>query len=269
MSRKYISFFLILTLLLSLLSGCGSNNGELPSIEVPVDPNNGGDLDPDVEPPTDEEVIAAWIEDSSNIFLAQSRELEGKQYILVTYGMKESGGYGVEITEVDIQDDRVEVTVKFLRPKAGQEVTDAIEYPHALEEIAATGLPTEFVTTGAEEYVPHLVGLDYLLPVVASSQGIYIFSPERDAVVDRQFVVTGIGNVFEGNIQYKLLDQDETVLVSGFGIAAMGDWQYFTIPIVVDDSVIVEESLILKLFTISAKDSEIQDLVEIPLTLDK
>jgi hypothetical protein len=269
--RRTVPIFIVAFLLLALLSGCGRGGGSMPpDTPPPVDNGNGkGNGEELPPPPTQEEEIAAWVEYSRTSFMAQSRELNGTQYLLVTYGMKSSGGYSVDIVSTDVREDRVVVTVRFTKPAPGQNVTTAIEYPYALKEIPATGLEAEFVAKGAETYVPRLMGIGYLPPVAAESEGIKVLVPAPNATVERRFVVSGVANVYEGNIQYKLLDRQQTVLVSGIGTAAMGDWQYFTIPIFIDESVRDEEPLVLQLYTLSVKDGAVQELIELPLILSE
>ncbi|MBS3983232.1 MAG: protease complex subunit PrcB family protein [Dethiobacter sp.] len=252
---------LLLVFLLIALAGCNSRQNSIPDTGLPGDGTN--------HPPAqtaETAEIDAWVERSLPLFLAQSRELAGTQYLLVTYGLQ-NDGYAVEITAVDVEAERVKVTVQFTAPAQGQQGDGTVEYPYALREIPATGLPVVFVAQGAEEYLPRLQGLDYLPPIAAQSSGIKIFSPAPAEVVERSMTVRGVGNVFEGNIQYKLLAENETVLVSGFATAAMGDWQLFSIDIVIDEAVAVEGPILLRLYTYSAKDGSVQDLIEIPLTL--
>ena len=270
MKSKYLVIYMIILLLIVLAAGCSEKKEpppqETPQVddsgEIPDDDGNAGQLQSD-------DSLEAWVEYSRTAFMAQSREIDDMQYLLVTYGEKSSGGYAVEITNVDIQEDKVEVTVSFTEPAPGEEVTHGIEYPYALEQIQATGLPAVFIPMGAEEYIPQLIDVDYLPPVVAESNGIKVFSPAPGTLVTPQFFVEGVANVYEGNIEYSLLDENATVLVRGFTTAAMGDWKYFAIELVVDEAVTVENSLVLQLFTESAQDGQIQDLIEIPLVLDK
>ena len=260
MLRKAFSLFVMVLLLISL-AGCGGRENSSPDIGL------DGDGTDNPNPQTNEtREIDAWVERSLPMFLAQSRELAGTQYLLVTYGVK-NDGYAVEITAVDVKVDRVEVTVQFTKPAPGQRGDGTVDYPYALREIPATGLPAVFVAQGAEEYLPQLQGIEYLPPIVAQSPGIKIFSPAPEEEVGRSLTVNGVGNVFEGNIQYKLLAGNETVLISGFTTAAMGDWQLFSIDLEIDEAVAVEGPIYLRLYTYSAKDGSVQDLIEIPLSL--
>jgi hypothetical protein len=254
-------------LLLLILPGCGGqvsppdDNGTPINGENDVNDENGEDgLQLELE---------AWIEDSKAVFLGQSRELEGTQYILVTYGEKETGGFIVAITGYEVGEEYVEVTVNFSEPNDDEAVTMALTYPYDLLEIEATGLPVQFIAEGDEDFVPELRGIDYLQPVVARSRWILLFSPTPGSQVGRQFRVEGVGNVFEGNIQYRLKDADDTVLISGHTTAEMGNWRNFTIDIIVDEDVDVDEGLLLELFTRSAKDGSIENLIQIELELEE
>lgn len=264
MSRKTLFFplLVLMALFLVLVGGCSQQS--VPPGEVPIDTG---------EKPTDSEIIAAWIENSQSMFLAQSRELGGTQYFLVTYGMKDSAGYAVEITNVEVLSDRVSVTVKFTALAPGQ-AANGVETtnPYAMEEIPATGLPAEFIATGDEVHVPQLLDLDYLKPIVVPApsslpRGIKIFSPSPESIVERQFSVEGVANVFEGNIQYRLTDEKGKVLISGIATASMGDWKYFSLNLTVDNTVPIKGSILLELYTESPKDGSTQDLVQINLTL--
>ncbi|MBS4031150.1 MAG: protease complex subunit PrcB family protein [Clostridiales bacterium] len=264
--KKSVCFFLIL-LLVVLFTGCGKQGAPPPVDTPPADqgntPDNGTDLGDSLEPSE----IDAWLENSKNLFLAQSKELDGQQYLLVTYGMKPSGGYNVDIIDVLESDDMIAVTVEFTKPAPGQSVTQAITFPYDLAVINATGLPVEFIPTGDEFYIPLLLGIEELKPIVAQSAGIKAFAPEPGAVVGKKFTAEGVANVFEGNVLYKVYDDNNTVLVSGFTTATMGDWGYFLVNVTVDDSISVKE-LLLELYTQSAKDGSIQDLVQIDLSIE-
>ncbi|MDW7652275.1 MAG: Gmad2 immunoglobulin-like domain-containing protein [Bacillota bacterium] len=279
MSRKhiYVTLSFLLILLLVILPGCGGQSSLPDDNRPPTNDGNNHNSDSDnsqgengspAEPDPAQE-IEVWIENSKEIFLAQSREIDGTLSLLVTYGEKNTGGYSVEITEIDVQEDLVEVTVSFREPDEDEAVTEAITYPYDIEEIEITELPVTFIATGAENYVPELKGIDYVKPVVAQSQWIKLFSPAPESVVERQFSVDGIANVFEGNILYRLKDASERVLVSGNTTAEMGNWRYFIVDITVDEAVPVEEKLLLELYTESAKDGSVENLVQVELELQK
>lgn len=263
MSKKLRTLFLILGLVLGLLiQGCTTSGKPDDNIPGNTDHGTVNELHPEDE-------INEWIKHSQGLFLGQSREWEGTQYILVTYGMKESGGYEVEITDVEQTGDKILVTVHFKKPAPGQAVSEGITYPYELKEIPATGLSVEFLAAGEEIYVPVLAGLDYLRPIVVESSGIKVFAPSPGDVVARTFTVEGIGNVYEGNIQYQLSDDKGRVIIRGFTTAAMGNWKHFEIPMVLDASLPAGKELVVELFTQSPKDGSVQDQVVFNLTLQQ
>ena len=224
---------------------------------------------PEIEPETLPEEIEEWIDYSSTLWLGQTRTLEDNTYILVTYGEKPTGGYHVEIQDVMEYEEEIRVTVAFTEPAEDEIVTQALTYPDDLYVMEATDKPVTFAATGAESYVPELIGLDELPPIVAESDGIKIFSPAPETTVPATFTIEGISNVFEGTVQLRVLDADGEELLSDFTTGAMGDWGYFNPFLTLPDTVQPGDALTLELYTTSAKDGSIQDLIEIPLEMDE
>jgi putative cell wall-binding protein len=210
--------------------------------------------------------INEWIENSRNVFLAQSREYNGNQYLLVTYGMRPTTGFEVNILDVDIGTDSVEVLVDFVRP--GPSAPLIITRPFDLLIMPDTGLPVHFTPTGDEFHIMELVGIDELQIIVAQSFWIKVFDPAPGDTVSDVFAVEGIASTFEGNVLYRLLDINSNVLDSGFTTAAMGDWGYFSETLTVPNTVQSGAAMTLQLYTESAKDGSIQDLVIVQLKLE-
>ncbi len=211
--------------------------------------------------------IGEWVEYSRDLFLAQVRLLDGKLHLLVTYGVKPTGGYSVKIGEVVEQTEKIIVQVEFKKPAEDEVVSQSITRPYDLIEIAVTAKPVEFVAQGDEEYVPTLLGLDYLPPLAAQSDGIKIIAPAPHDVVSGRLGVKGVANVFEGNVLYRLFDSRGEIIESGFTTAAMGDWGYFELKLVLPQAETGGEKLLLELYTESAKDGSEQDKVRIDVTL--
>ncbi len=138
--------FLLLILIFLSVAGCAQE-------KLPAEPANGEGVEvimPDQLPAEVEE----WIEESMQDFAAQTYRLEGVLYLLVTYGEKPTGGYGVEITDIAMQDEQVVVTAEFTEPAEDEMVTQALTYPYDLAMIEDPDLPVEFIATGAEIEVP-------------------------------------------------------------------------------------------------------------------
>jgi hypothetical protein len=139
MMVKKVMLITILAVMFLLVSACG---------EEPADP---------VEVTLPDELpaeVQSWIEASLNDFAAQTMEHEGVLYLLVTYGEKPTGGFEVEITGIDEEEDRLVVTAHFTEPGEDDIVTQALTYPYDLAMLDDPGLPVEFVATGAETEIP-------------------------------------------------------------------------------------------------------------------
>lgn len=210
--------------------------------------------------------VKAWVENSRDVFLGHFKEHEGTTYILVTYGIRPTGGYSVEITDIITENEQITAVADFRRPSSGDIVTQVLTRPYSLKKIQMANLSVEFSASGDEPYVPVLVNIEELKPIVAQSTGIKIFSPSPGSVVPHRFSADGVGNVFEGNVLYHLLDNRGNELQYGHTTASMGDWGYFEVDINIESPVPSGE-IILQFYTISAEDGAVRDLIEIPLIL--
>lgn len=248
-------FFSILALILVFAFACSNR-------QVNLDRPEKGDLS---------ERVAAWLEDSLDMFIGQQYRHDGKLYILVTYGEKPSGGYAVEITDLQYEQDRLVVTVNFIEPKKGDMVTDDLTYPYDLIVIDDPDLPVKFDAVGAEEYIPTLYGLNQLLPVAAGSQFIKIFAPQPGETVPEFFTVHGIANVFEGTVQYQLTTGGGEEIAEGFATGMMGDWGYFSFTVNLVGEVKSGTQLLLEIYSpsiISPKDENRYNLVTLELFVE-
>ncbi len=246
------SILVIFLSLLLLLVGCAEE---------------GSDANlPDAIDETLPAAIETWVESSLTTFIGQSYSYDDQLYILVTYGMKPTGGYAVEISDVEITDDRVIVRATFRVPGEDEMVTEALTYPYDLTVIENPGLPVEFVAEGAESYLPTLFRLNHLRPIAAESQWIKILKPAPGELVTHIFTVEGIANVFEGTVNYSLTAPADHILTEGFTMGAMGDWGYFSFEIEVTADIESGTPLLLELYTLSPKDGSLQDLVQVELS---
>ncbi len=215
------------------------------------------------------EEISNWISCSLEIPSVQEKMHDGHRFVLITEGMKPSGGYEVEVKEVVEGPDGLEVKVRFTAPKEGEAVDTVITSPFDLIIVEDNKLPLTFVDVDdPDRYFMKVHGLETIeQPIVASSDWIKIFSPKPDEQVEGAISLSGIACVFEGNVSYELLTEDNDVACSGFTMAAMGDWGYFEeeIPVPAD---VEANRLVLQLYSVSAKDGSKMFVVEIPLVLE-
>ncbi len=221
--------------------------------------------------PEPEADVQKWVDYSRDLLLAQDRIIDNQLYILVTYGVKPTGGYSVTIT--DITDDHPEitdklvVTVAFSEPEEGEPVTQAITRPYDLAVIDPVSMPIEYKAEGDREFIPVLEGIDWLPPLAASSENIKIFSPAPGDRVGRTFQVQGIEQVFEGTVVYTLLDCQGQALDSGFVTGHGYNWGYFEIEIDVPDQIQQGQDIMVEVYSESPVDGSVINLIELDLTL--
>jgi hypothetical protein len=212
--------------------------------------------------------IVNWIEYSKELPLVQEKVYDGKRYILITEGMKPTGGYSVEIKEMEIVGNELVVKVKSTSPGKGDYVTQAVTYPYDLV-VVNNHLPLKFVDVdNKDRYFMGLIGMDEIdRPIVAASEWIKVFEPKPLANLNKTFKLAGIANVFEGTVCYELRTDTGDVVLDGFTTAAMGDWAYFEEKIQVPEEV-EETEFTLELYSESAKDGSRIFKIEIPLIIE-
>jgi hypothetical protein len=278
MDKRNIIYLFVLLALMLFLPGCGLLGG---------DPGENGDSTDPADPApsmirqenlsgegyfyrlTDLSApVREWVDNAANhLFLGQSRVIDGYLYILVTYGPQPTGGFTVEITEVQVGEQAVNVEVDYTKPDPDDPVTQAYTYPYDLVLIPAVDLPVAFTALGDETYVMGLFGVDLLEPITSSSYGIKLFAPSDGETVRGDLLFRGVASVFEGTVSYRLKDEQGEILTEGFTTAGMGDWYYFQVEIPLSGLIREEQPALLELFTISPKDGSEQDKVSLQLII--
>lgn len=212
--------------------------------------------------------ITTWIEFSKEVPLVQEREWNGKRYVLITEGMKPTGGYFVVVKDVIQQQDQLVVRIKSTAPEAEDFVTQALTYPYDLIVLENTDLPLLFVDVNDEtRHFLSLRGLELLdRPIAASSDWIKVFTPEPGEEVAGDIQLRGIANVHEGTVSYALISKTGEVLFRHFTNAAFLDWGYFEEQISVPQGLEGKE-LYLQLYSESMKDGSKMFPVTISLSL--
>lgn len=210
--------------------------------------------------------IKSWVDNSREMNLAQEKVFGNKRYILVTYGIKPTGGYAVEITNVEKSAAKISVTVKFTKPSKDQYVTQALTQPYDIVYIEPSGLPLEFFPEGDEYHIMSLMGIDELSPIVASSSGIKVFSPVPGETTGGEVLVTGVASVFEGSLLMRMEDEEGKAPVeAALVMAGMGDWYYFEVLLSVPGPIPYNSNYTLVIYSESAKDGEEENVIKIPL----
>lgn len=78
-----------------------------------------------------------WLENSRDELNIQAKKIEGKVYILTTYGLKTTSGYTVEIKKIERLSDTVRVVVEFMEPSNEFYTIPVIDRPFDLVSIDA------------------------------------------------------------------------------------------------------------------------------------
>jgi hypothetical protein len=201
---------------------------------------------------------------------ADTKEYGDKTYLYVSWGQRPTGGYEVTILEAVRETDEIVVRVRYRRPPPDAMVTQVITYPFDLATVPVTGYPVRFVQAHTESprSPATLRGTDIMRDVVAESRLIKIFSPAPDTAVSERFYVTGIANVFEATVQYRVRDDEGTVITEGFTTAAAAyDWGFFSFNVDLQDRIRQGEAVTLELYWIDAEDGSERDLVAVPLSV--
>ncbi len=84
-------------------------------------------------------VLSAWPTSTVQLPGGVARYESSRLYLMVTAGQRNSGGYSVEIREVQVTDGVIHVAAILHTPKPGQMVTTAITYPKAYAMLNLVG----------------------------------------------------------------------------------------------------------------------------------
>lgn len=171
---------------------------------------------------------------------------------------------GVELVDISISDGTASVTLGHDFSSAssteqllanGQIVYTLTQFPTVQDVSIMWGEPGGVSTDneGRRAY-------EDLLPAIVVER------PYAGETVDRTFTLSGIANVFEANVSWRLVDADGNVLQEGFTTATCGTgcWGTFEEEITYKGD---PDYAILEVFQSSAEDGSPMNMVEIPLNI--
>ena len=109
---------------------------------------------------------------------------------------------------------------------------------------------------------------DDLLPPIVVEQPISREMIRPKPPIERTFTLSGIANVYEANVTWRLVDEDGNILQEGFTTATCGTgcWGKFEEKITFEGT---EDHAILQVFQASGEDGSPMNMVEIPLDFEK
>jgi hypothetical protein len=207
------------------------------------------------------QVAKEWVDRSKTMELGQSMTVDGKTYILVTRGTKNTGGYDVKVNSVMDHGSEAVVSVEYVDPAPGDIVTQAITYPYELISIKATDKKIRFEEKSGK-YVPTLYGISNLPIWFAESESFKVYAQEMGSQSTK---IKGLARVFEATVSYEIVTSTGKVHHRGFVNAAVGapDWGVFTIDIGHDK--IPTGTNKLRIYEESMKDGSKRNVVEFDL----
>jgi hypothetical protein len=149
---------------------------------------------------------------------------------------------GVDVTDISPQGNQTTIALVGDADLAAPGDLDRQAAQTAIQGLVRTaGISDGTVTfTYNDEPLTTLLGIDVaqgvdVLPeqssnfAVTTRAAIQVTSPVEGQTMTSPVVVTGNGNVFEGNVNWQLLDDQGRELDSGFVTTAMGSWKDFRV----------------------------------------
>lgn len=205
--------------------------------------------------------MKAWIDRSKNKEMIQIRNIKNDTYVLFTRGLKNSGGYSIEIHDITKKSEGLYFDISWKDPEKGSMVTEEITYPFVLVKLNTSysnAASVHFKERSGKE-LPVLQGSTYIQEIVGETSSLLVFEPQ---IIDELVHIHGITDAFDGIIFYTIEDFQGNVLEESALQAnkeSDGNWVYFNQRFAVDDSEAV--TLHLKVFDDDVQGKEEQTTI--------
>lgn len=130
--KKISALFFVL-----VLFSCASNSSKKtkPLFEILTEQNNGGASIQFYEILTEEKEIKMLLNDDNLKRKVKPEDIKTANFIILNLGEKNSGGYSVKVENIQETENQVILTVKEIKPKAGEPVTDVMSNPYTIVKI--------------------------------------------------------------------------------------------------------------------------------------
>jgi hypothetical protein len=218
--------------------------------------------------------VRQWVEMSLPLDAGQARNIGEGTYLLLTYGPQPEGAAAeiLDVARVTPGGQAITVTAKYTPAPSGTAGSGpARPYDLVLVSFATTDV-TWVLDGNPNGHVMQV--LDPLQPIVAASRWIKLFTPAPGATVSSPFTMSGLASVFEGTVNFRVLDASgQEIVPIGWSTGAMGDWGLFTkdieyvLPAGLVDPASGWAEATLEVFWISAEDGAYGGVIVIPLRL--
>lgn len=256
--KKFFTLFFLILFFVSCISGCSKNEGD----SKPIADNTAQNTDKTEKARIKKDKedypieIRNWLKNMQPYFVAGKVDVGEKTFLIVNWGEKRTGGYNVNIDNIEEKKDEIVAEVKFAYPTGP--VSQVISYPYTISIIdrADKNKTARFQDIDEREYIPQIVGKQPTELFEKSSNNIKIMDaePGQDKVT-----VSGIARVFEATVNYSFNNSNGEILQENYLTASSGapDWGYFLI----DTQDIPDNTTKLEIYSRSAKDGSQQDLI--------
>jgi hypothetical protein len=104
-------------------------------------------------------------------------------------------------------------------------------------------------------------------PVVSTKGFITLTSPTVNATLQSPVIITGDASVFEATLQWRITDTGGRVIAEGITTASQGAPGRGTFSVTATYTVSTETVAFVEVYSRSAKDGNIDELVRVPVTL--
>ena len=220
------------------------------------------------------EKVGQWVENCLALDMAPFTDAmvyESKTYIFATWGSRPTGGYSVRMREA-LMDEQggLRVRIEYSSPRPDEMVTQAFTHPFdiAVVDREAQKVHFEGYPSGTPRLLTQLRGIDSLRDITAGSRSIKVFFPAPDSEVSDPVKVSGVANVHEANVEYRVFDEEGEKIKDGFTTAAAAiAWGYYEFEILLGEQVGSGDRFTVELFYTDMSDGEVRDVVALPLRM--
>ena len=220
------------------------------------------------------EKVGQWVENCLALDMtpfADALVYESKTYIFATWGSRPTGGFRVQIREAVIdENDDLHVRIEYTSPRPDEMVTQAFTHPIdiAVVDRAVRNVHFDRYSSDAPRVLTQLRGIDSLRDITAGSRSIKVFSPAPDSDVSDPVKVSGVANVHEANVEYRVFNEAGEKIKDGFTTAAAAiAWGYYEFEISLGEQVGSGDRFTIELFYTDMSDGEVRDVVALPLRM--
>ena len=211
------------------------------------------------------EALQYWLERSLDHEMVQFRNINDDTYILITRGLKSTGGYDIKVKSVKQHNENMIVTVKYIDPPKGAPLVEQITTPYVLVKLKEQIAEHVIVKEASGVFIPHLVGINYMPSNAGDIDNLILCT---SIIKNDTYMISGVVRTFEGVLGYSKLDAEANVIQEGTILAAEAapHWAYFEMDIPIAE---LQQFTNLQLYTLSGTDGSTQEILELDVSQER